>query len=257
MSNKREREKRREERLQQEAASSGSGEQRTRLLQIAAGAAFLAIVAVVVLIVANSGGSDDGGDATNLKDVKEANSLFEGIPQEDLVLGDPKATVELIEYGDLQCPVCKSYAEEMLPTVIANKVKTGDARLIFRNFPIIGPQSAPAGAAALAAGAQNRGWNFLEVFYRNQGLENSGYADDEFLTAIAKAAGVKDIAKWNKDRKSAKFTEEVEKTNEQAETFGFTGTPSIAVKGPNSNGTELLGTPGSSEEIEEAIDQAS
>jgi protein-disulfide isomerase len=110
---------------------------------------------------------------------------------------------------------------------------------------------------ALAAGAQGRGWNYLELFYRNQGKENSGYADDEFLTAVAKGAGVKDIAKWQTERKGTKFTAEVTKTTEDAQRFGFTGTPSFAVKGPGSNGIELLGTPGTAEEIEGAIDKAS
>jgi len=255
MSNKREREKRREERLQEETKVD-SGERRTRLLQIGAGAVFLAIVAVAVLIVVNSGGSS-GGDASNLKDVGSVDKLFNGIPQEELVLGDPKAKVELIEYGDLQCPVCKAFAEEILPPVIENRVKNGDAKLVFRNFTIIGPQSAPAGAAALAAGAQGRGWNYLDLFYHNQGKENSGYADDEFLTAVAKGAGVKDVAKWDEERKGAKLTGEVEDTFEQAQNFGFTGTPSFAIKGPSSNGIELLGTPSSPQELEEAIDDAS
>lgn len=254
MSNKREREKRREQRLQEETRVD-SGERRTKLLQLGAGAVFLVIVAVVVLIVVNSG-SSSGGDASNLKEIGTVDALLKGIPQENLVLGDPKAKVELSEYGDLQCPVCKAYSEEVLPQVIENQVKAGQARIVFHNFTIIGPQSLPAGAAALAAGAQGRGWNYLELFYRNQGKENSGYATDEFLTAIAKGAGVKDIAKWNEERKGAKFTSEVTKTTEQAQKFGFTGTPSFAVKGPNSNGTELLGTPGSAGEIEEAIEKA-
>jgi protein-disulfide isomerase len=255
MSNKREREKRREERLQAETKVD-AGERRTRLLQIGAGAVFLAIVAVVVLIVVNSSGSE-GGDAANLKEVSAVDSLVGVSPQSGLTLGDPKAKVTLIEYGDLQCPVCKAFSEEVLPQVIENRVDKGEAKVTFRNFTIIGPESVPAGAAALAAGEQGRGWNYLELFYRNQGAENSGYVTDEFLTAVAKGAGVKDMAKWNKERKGKDLTGKVSKTTEQAQTLGFTGTPSFAIEGPSSNGTELLGTPSTPEEIEEAIDKAS
>jgi protein-disulfide isomerase len=254
MSNKREREKRREQRLQEETKVD-SGERRTRLLQFGAGAIFLAIVAVVVLIVVN-GNSDSGGDAQNLTEVSTVDKLFTGIPQEELVLGDPKAKVELIEYGDLQCPVCKAYSEEFLPQIIEGQIKEGKAKLVFRNFTIIGPQSAPAGAAALAAGAQGRGWEYIELFYRNQGKENSGYADDEFLTAVAKGAGVKNIAQWETDRKGTKFTDQVTATTEEAQRLGFTGTPSFAIKGPSTNGLELLGTPSAPEEVEEEIDKA-
>jgi protein-disulfide isomerase len=254
MSDKRERERRRAERLQEES-KAGAGERRTRLLRLGAGAAFLAIVAVAVLIVVNSS-SNSGGDAGNLNGVAEVGSLLGGIPQEELALGDPKAKVELIEYGDLQCPVCKAYSEDFLPAIIESKVRNGEARLVFRNFAFIGAQSPPAGAAALAAGAQGRGWEYLELFYRNQGVEDSGYADDRFLTAVAKAAGVKDIARWNKERKGAKFTGEVGQTTEEAQNLGLTGTPSFAIKGPHSDGLELIGTPSSPGDVEEAIDNA-
>ncbi|HEX3735422.1 MAG TPA: thioredoxin domain-containing protein [Solirubrobacterales bacterium] len=255
MSNKKEREKRREERLQEESKAE-VGDRRTKLLQIGAGAVFLVIVAVVVLIVASSGGSS-GGDATNLKEVSTVDTLVGDTPQKGLVLGDPSAKVHLYEYGDLQCPVCKAYSEEVLPQIIEGPVRQGQATVEFRNFLIIGEQSLPAGQGAIAAGAQGRGWNFLELFYRNQGEENSGYATKEFIAAVAKAAGVKDMAKWEKEAKSKATREEAEKTTEQAQNFGFTGTPSFAIKGPNSNGIELLGTPGSAGSIEEAINKAS
>jgi protein-disulfide isomerase len=227
-------------------------ERRQRLLQLAAGAVFLAIVAVAVLIVVSSGGS--GGD-TNLEEKAEVDRLLAGIPQTGMLLGDPKAPVELVEFGDLQCPVCKGYSEEILPPIIEGKVKQGQVKIAFRNFTIIGPQSVPAGAAALAAGEQGRGWNYVELFYRNQGEEDSGYADAEFLEAIAKGAGVENISQWKKERQ--KLTPEVEKTTAEAQRLVFSGTPSFAVKGPDSNGLEPLGTPGSTGAIEEAIEKAS
>jgi protein-disulfide isomerase len=256
MSNKREREKRREQRIAEEAKASG-GDRRTRLLQIGAGAVFVAIIAVVVVIVVAGSSSDSGGDAENVKEVSQVDSLVAGIPQTKLVLGDANAPVELIEYGDLQCPVCKAYSEEILPQVVENQVKQGTAKIIFRNFLIIGEQSLPAGAAAIAAGNQGRGWNFLELFYRNQGKENSGYVTDEFIEAVAKAAGVKDIARFNQERKSPTVEEEAKRTSEQAQTLGFEGTPSFAIKGPNSNGLELPGQLSTPEEFEKKIEEVS
>jgi protein-disulfide isomerase len=227
-------------------------DRRQRLLQIAAGAAFLAIAAVVVLVVVSS--SNGSGGDTNIEESAEVSRLLTGIPQQGLVLGDPKAPVELVEFGDLQCPVCKGYSEEILPPIIESKVKQGEVKLGFRNFTIIGEQSPPAGAAALAAGEQGRGWNYVELFYRNQGEEDSGYADDEFLEAVAKGAGIKNLAKWNEDRQ--KLLSEVEKTTEEAQRLGFEGTPSFAVKGPKTDGLEPLGTPESQGALEEVIEKA-
>jgi len=255
MSNKRERDKRREERIAAESKAD-TGDRRTRLLQIGAGAVFLVIIAVVVIIVIAGSSSSSGGDAENLVEIKQVDSLVDGIPQQKLVLGDGKAPVELIEYGDLQCPICKEYSEEVLPAIIEKQVKNGEVKIIYRDFIIISEESIPAGEAALAAGEQGKGWSFIELFYRNQGEERSGYVTDEFIESIAEGAGVPDMKKFNEERKSGKFKDKVTATTEQAEKFGFTGTPSFAIEGPHSNGIELLGTPGSTEAIDEAIEKA-
>jgi protein-disulfide isomerase len=225
---------------------------RERVTKLASAAAFLALVVVAVLIVVSQNQSS-GGDASNIVDTKLVEQQLSGVPQHGMVLGQARAQVTLLEFGDLQCPVCKGYSEEILPPVIENQVRGGEAKIDFRSYTIIGPQSTPAGAAAIAAGEQNRGWNFVELFYRNQGEENSGYVTDEFLTAIAKAAGVPNIAKWNDDRKSNRVLREVAETSAEAEQLGFTGTPSFAVEGPGASGVETLGTPGSAESLESAI----
>jgi protein-disulfide isomerase len=256
MSGKQDREKRRQERIAAESKVS-SGDQRTRILQIGAGAVFLAIVAVVIVIVIAGSSSDGGGDAQNIEEVAAVDSLVNGLPQQKLVLGDASAPVELIEYGDLQCPICKQYSEEILPPIVEKQVKNGEVKVIFRNFIIISEESTPAGAAAIAAGTQGKGWDFIELFYRNQGKERSGYVTEEFLEAVAKAAGVKDMAKFNKERKSKKVLEEVARTSGQAETLGFGGTPSFAVKGPGSNGLELVEEGVTQEGLEERIAKAS
>jgi protein-disulfide isomerase len=255
MSNKVEREKRREQRLAEESQVS-SEDRRKRLLQFGAGAVFLVLAAVVILIVVSASGNGDSGD-TNLEEVGAVDSLLGGVPQKGLVLGQKSAPVELIEFGDLQCPVCKGFSEDVLPQVIENQVQTGKAKIDFRNFTIISEESKPAGAAAIAAGAQGRGWEYIELFYRNQGEERSGYVTDEFMTSIAKGAGVKDVASWNKERKAAQTTKEVEVTTAEAtQKFAFEGTPSFAIRGPKTNGTEVLSLSESPEFYEEAIEKA-
>jgi protein-disulfide isomerase len=221
---------------------------------MAAGAAFLVLAVVLVLIVVNSSGGS-GGDATDIQGAKEVEAALAGIPQAGLVLGDPKAPVELVEFGDLQCPVCAGFAKEILPPIIENQVKKGEVKIDFRNLTIISEESIPAGAAALAAGEQARGWNYLELFYENQGEERSGYVTDDFMEAVAKAAGVGDLAKWNQDRK--KMTSKVEETTAEAGELGYDATPSFAVKGPKTKGLELLGTPETTGALEDAIAAAS
>jgi protein-disulfide isomerase len=241
------REARREERLRQEERS-GTSERRQRMVKLGSAAAFLGLAVVAVLIVVSQ--SQSGG---KVEHASEANRQLHGIPQSGMVLGRPGAKVTVLEFADLQCPVCRGYSEDVLPQVIENQVRGGEARLEFRNFTIIGPESKPAGAAAIAAGEQGHGWNFVEIFYRSQGSENSGYVTDEFLTAVARAAGVPDIARWNAERDSGRVLKEVADSTSQAERLGFTGTPSFAVEGPGTSGLEPLRIPESAGALESAI----
>jgi protein-disulfide isomerase len=254
VSGRRDREARREERLRAEE-KAGAAERRQLLIKVGSAAAFLVLVAVAVAVVVSQSGSG-GGDASNVKDVSEVKQLLTGIPQRNLVLGEPSAKVTVVEFGDLQCPICKAFSEEAIPSLIEGRVRSGEAALEFSNLTILGPQSIPAGAAAIAAGRQGRGWEFVELFYRNQGAEGSGYVTDEFLTAVAEGAGVPDIARWNRDRKSKAVLREVEETTAEAHELGFTGTPSFAVEGPGTEGLEPVGAAPSLDAIEEATSNA-
>ncbi len=253
MSGRRDREARREERLREDQ-QAGAAERRQWLIKLGSAAGFLALVAIAVVAVVSQG--EKGGDAGNIEGGQDVSRLLSGIPQTGLTLGEPGAKVKLLEFGDLQCPVCKGYSEEILPAVIESQVRSGEAKIDFRNFTIIGPQSTPAGAAAIAAGEQGRGWNFVELFYRNQGVEDSGYVTDAFLTAVAKGAGVPDIAKWNADRKSKRILSQVAETTAEAEELDFSGTPSFALEGPGASGRERIDTPGSVGDLESAISGA-
>jgi protein-disulfide isomerase len=230
---------------------------RQRLLQLAAGGVFLAIIVVVVVIVVVSSSGGDKGSEPSKSELGEVGQLLTGIPQHGMTLGEPGAPVKIFEFGDLQCPFCKANAEEVTPEIIENQVRSGEANITFNQFIIIGPESVPAGEAALAAGAQNKAWNFVELFYRNQGEENSGYVTEEFIESIGKSAGIPDLKKWNQERKSGKYKKDLEAQTKEAEKLKFSGTPSFAVEGPGSKGLESIGTPETPGQIEEAIEKAS
>ena len=104
--------------------------------------------------------------------------------------------------------------------------------------------------------AQGRGWSFIELFYRNQGAENSGYATGAFLRRIAEAAGVPDLPRWEQERASTTLRQQVEATTREAGHLGFSGAPSFAVEGPGVEGLELLGTPSSTGQLIAAITKA-
>jgi protein-disulfide isomerase len=247
-SRKSEKEQRRRERLEAETAAQQES-RRKRLIAGLSAAAAAAIVVVVALVVISQSGGDEGGEVSG----SEGAAAVEGLPQSGARLGAPNAEVTIHEFADLQCPACAQFSKTIVPELISRVVEPGDAALEFRQFVILGPDSLTAARAALAAGEQDRLWQYVEVFYENQGSEGSGYVTDELLADIAREAGVPDIERWESDRQDPRWDEQIATDETEALDQGFQGTPSILVEGPG--GEEALGTVRSANEIEQAIER--
>ena len=258
-SRKQERERLRAERQATESQASAALARKRRLQYLLIGGFAAVAVIIALIVISQSGGSDDGGGGTpsNVTGAQQVSAQLSGVSQSGSVLGDASAPVSVIEYGDPQCSSCKFFSEKVTPDLISSEVKPGNVKYEFRPFLIIGPESKPAMKAVLAAGEQGRFWNYLQLFYLNQGGENSGYVTDDFLTSIAKGAGVPDIDKWNTDRNDPKWDSVIQQGSSQAQSFGFSGTPSIVVQGPN--GQKAIGgsTIPTLQEIQSAIQEVS
>jgi protein-disulfide isomerase len=229
-SRKEQREQARAEREARESAERAKAQRNKRMLQVGAALAGVAVIAVVLVLVL--GGSDDkkGGSPTgDANGTNQTSQLLGGIPQTGATLGDPKATVTLTEYADLQCPFCKAYTIDQFPGIVAKYVKTGKVKMVFKNYAFIGPDSLTAARAAEAAGKQNKLWNFIDVFYNNQGTENTDYVTDAFLTKIAKGAGV-DPTKMLADRQDPKIDTAIAKAQQDAQQAGVNSTPTFIIQ---------------------------
>ncbi len=201
---------------------------RERRLWLLAGAAVLATVIVVVAIAISQGGADDeGSPAPRSAAPEQADAIFEDIPQDGVSLGDPDAPATLIEFADLQCPFCAEFATQELPGVIDSYVRDGRVRLELRLLAFIGPDSQRGRQVAHAAALQNRMWEYTDLFFHNQGPENSGYATNSFLERLARQTPGLDAAQLVEDFGNP----EAEALTRQAERLGrrlqVDGTPSF------------------------------
>jgi protein-disulfide isomerase len=116
--------------------------------------------------------------------------LFAGVPQQGNTLGKASAPATLIVYEDPQCPFCREWNVQTLPTVIKQFVRTGRLKLVYRGVVIIGPNSVQGLRAIDAAAKQNKLWNLADALYASQGAENSGWITNGVILAAAKDAGV-------------------------------------------------------------------
>lgn len=154
-------------------------------------------------------------------------ALFAGIPQQGITLGAANAPVTLTEFGDLQCPFCAQFAAKALPSIVTRYVRSGRVRLIFRNLDGLGSDSVRAAMMAAALGHQDRLWQFIDLAYRNQGEENSGYVTDNFLRAIAQAIPGVDVDRALGERSSRAVRAQIAQAMRLADRLKLKTTPSF------------------------------
>jgi protein-disulfide isomerase len=208
---------------------------RSGRLLLLAGAALVAVLVVAVAIVISQGGEDEpasggGGSAPAEGQSAEVGPLFDGIPQDGVSLGEPDAPATLTEFADLQCPFCAEYAREALPAVIDRYVRTGRVRLELQLLSFIGPDSQRGAQVAAAAAQQDRMWQFSDLFFNNQGAENSGYATDDFLRGLARETPGLDVEQAFADRDSPAARRLLRQAQVQATALGVNSTPTFLVR---------------------------
>jgi len=223
-------------RAEREAAERAAtqSDQRRKRLAILGGILVAAIaVVVVVVLVAGNHGSDEktaaSGGSTPVANAGAIQEQLGGVPQKGNMLGRSNAPITIVEYGDLQCPVCATFSNTIMPGVVQDYIRTGKARLQFRNFAFIGEDSNKLAQAALAAGLQNKQFDFNELVYANQGQENSGYATDDYIRKIFASIPGLDVEKAMKDMQSQAIADQLGQDLQLAQTEGISATPTIFV----------------------------
>jgi protein-disulfide isomerase len=224
-----------------------------RVIQLVAVVAIAAIVVVGAILL--SGGDDEQeAAAPPAGDGPEVDQTYAGIPQNGMHLGKP-APATLVEIADLQCPFCARYATTAMPTIVRDYVRTGKVRYELRFRSFLGRDSVRAAGAAAYAAKQNRMYQFADVFYRNQGPEQSGYADRAFIRRIAGQVPGLDPDKAAAAADDPLAQPAVRANEEFARAIGSTGTPDFYVrKGRRLIQLQVQGT--TPDDYARALDQA-
>ena len=192
----------------------------SKLYRLAAVAVLAAAAVTAAVLLSSSGTKAPPAAAEPL--------VVAGLPERDGVLGDPDAPVRVVEFVDLQCPVCAAAARDLLPALIEH-VRAARVKLEMRTLSFLGEDSVRAARVAAGAERQGRLWAFAEAFYARQGAENSGYVTDGFLREVAGAAGVD--AEAALDHADGEFaTERLRRAHAEAQERGVSGTPTFVVE---------------------------
>ena len=135
-----------------------------RFYAVLAGAAVGGAVALLALLL--RGGGNAVSEPVELGEIedRELIALAQGI-----VHGDPDAPITIMEFGDYQCPACGQFAQIVKPRLDLAYIQTGQAKLVFYDFPLSAhPHSFLAARAARCAGDQGRYFEYHDAVFRTQ-----------------------------------------------------------------------------------------
>lgn len=135
------------------------------------------------------------------------------------VMGNPAGDVTVVEFMDYNCHYCKV----SLPTILSLLEKDKQVRVIFKDFPILGPTSETAAKWALAAQKQKKYFEFHKAL-----MDNKSPISNEVLEKIAKNLGL-DVAQAKKDAEGAEVSGQISKNRSLAMNLGLSGTPAFII----------------------------
>jgi protein-disulfide isomerase len=199
------------------------------------GVAIVAVMIVAALVATGCGSNADApkasvthGNGTGA----EVASLLAGIPQRGNTLGDPKAPVTVEYFGDLECPFCRKFTLDELPSLIHSYVRSGKLKIQYRSLETATHDPETFGVqqvAALAAGQQDKLWNFIELFYHEEGKEDSGYVTEGYLQDLAMQVPGLNLIAWTAARSDAELARTLTRDAQAAKLARFSSTPTFLI----------------------------
>ena len=145
-------------------------------------------------------------------------------------LGEEKAKVAIVEFGDYQCPFCGRFFQQTEPMIREQYVKTGQAKFIWRDFAFLGPESFWAAEAARCANDQSKFWQYHDILFNRQNGENQGVFNKDNLKKFAGELGL-DQTVFDTCLDSGQHTQAVKDDTDSGRLAGVSGTPATFVNG--------------------------
>jgi protein-disulfide isomerase len=129
--------------------------------------------------------------------------------------GNPDGDVTLVEFFDYNCPYCR----QMAPVMTQAETDDPQLRIVYKEFPILGPGSVLAAKAALAANKQGKYVAFHRALYQIRGsVEESKVLD------AAATMGL-DVDRLKADMQDPAIAGVVDRNLKLAQVLRISGTP--------------------------------
>ena len=144
------------------------------------------------------------------------------------ILGDPNAPITILEWGDYQCTYCYKFHQDTLNIINEEFVKEGKVKLVFKDYPLNGPDSQLAAQASYCAEDQEKYWEYHDELYKNWGGERTGWVTRDSLEKFANSVEL-DIAQFNECLDNEKYHQRVSLLHDFGKEIGIDATPSFLI----------------------------
>lgn len=144
------------------------------------------------------------------------------------VMGQPDAEITILEWGDYQCTFCFRFHQSTLDTIKERYIETGVANLVFKDFPLNGPDSVLGAHASYCAGEQDRYWEYHDILYTNWAGERTGWITTESLERFAADAGI-DIEEFAACMQDNRYVQKISELQAFGRDIGVDATPSFFI----------------------------
>ena len=153
------------------------------------------------------------------------------IPNQGHVLGSDSAPVEVVEFGDFECPACGAFANLTEPDVRARLVNAGQIRFRFIDYPLpMHRNTWAAHGAAWCAGEQGKFWEMHDVIFQNQDRWSGEVTrrPDGVLTDLARGVGL-DMTRYEACVDARKYYPQIQANLNEAQRRGIPSTPTFII----------------------------
>lgn len=144
------------------------------------------------------------------------------------ILGNSNAPITILEWGDYQCTYCYRFHQNTLDTINQGFIQEGKVKLVFKDFPLNGPDSLLAAEASYCAEDQGRYWEYHDELYKNWGGERTGWITRVALDKFAQNVNL-ELEEFNSCLDEKKYQNRVIAIHEFGKEIGIDATPSFLV----------------------------
>jgi protein-disulfide isomerase len=144
------------------------------------------------------------------------------------IMGNPNAPITILEWGDYQCTFCYKFHQNTLDIINDDFIKTSKVKLIFKDFPLNGPDSLLAAEATYCAQDQNKYWEYHDELYKNWGGERTGWITRESLNKFAITIDL-NLKEFNDCLDNHTYKDRVNTHYQFGKELGIDATPSFLV----------------------------